>query len=101
MYLAWVASGLALWWPALSPLPELPALELLPRIGYLFAQMLVPTIPGVVPDVRQHAVVHRPRRDATPVAIADRRPAATRCSASDRPPIGWPEPRDRKSWVGP
>ena len=40
----------------LAPLPELPPLARPAQLLYLFFQSLMPTI-GVVPDVRDHAVV--------------------------------------------
>ncbi|MGH3442736.1 MAG: cytochrome c oxidase assembly protein, partial [Nitriliruptorales bacterium] len=46
MHVAWVTSGLVLWWPVLSPLPEAPRLEPPARIGYLFLQLLLPTLPA-------------------------------------------------------
>ncbi len=35
-----------MWWPVIGPVPELPRLAPLPRMGYLFLQSLVPTIPA-------------------------------------------------------
>ena len=46
MHLTWVTSGLVLWWPVLSPLEEAPPLRPIGRIGYLFVQLLLPTIPA-------------------------------------------------------
>jgi putative membrane protein len=42
----WVIAGLIMWWPVLSPLPELPHLSYLSRMVYLFAQSIVPTVPA-------------------------------------------------------
>lgn len=42
----WVAAGLIMWWPVLSPLPELPHLSYLSRMVYVFAQSIVPTVPA-------------------------------------------------------
>lgn len=42
----WVITGLIMWWPVLSPLPELPHLSYLSRMVYLFAQSIVPTVPA-------------------------------------------------------
>ena len=35
-----------MWWPVVSPLPELPQLSPPLKIGYLFLQSLVPTVPA-------------------------------------------------------
>jgi putative membrane protein len=35
-----------MWWPVISPLPELPQLSPFMKMGYLFLQSLVPTIPA-------------------------------------------------------
>lgn len=42
----WVVAGLIMWWPVLSPLPELPHMSYLSRMVYLFAQSIVPTVPA-------------------------------------------------------
>jgi putative membrane protein len=39
-------SSLIIWLPVLSPLPEIPRLSPLPRMLFLFAQSIVPTIPA-------------------------------------------------------
>jgi putative membrane protein len=41
-----VASALAMWWPVMSPLPEMPALSPPGQMLYLFLQSLAPTIPA-------------------------------------------------------
>jgi putative membrane protein len=41
-----VGSALVMWWPVMSPLPELPALSAPGQIVYLFFQSLAPTIPA-------------------------------------------------------
>ncbi|MDP9242911.1 MAG: cytochrome c oxidase assembly protein [Actinomycetota bacterium] len=41
-----VGSALLMWWPVMSPLPELPALPAPAQILYLFVQSLAPTIPA-------------------------------------------------------
>lgn len=41
-----VALGVLLWWPVLSPLPELPHLSYPGRMTYLFAHSIVPTVPA-------------------------------------------------------
>jgi putative membrane protein len=41
-----VASGIVMWWPVLSPLPEVPALSAPGQMLYLFFQSLAPTIPA-------------------------------------------------------
>jgi len=35
-----------MWWPVLGPIPDTPRLEPFQRIGYLFLQSLVPTVPA-------------------------------------------------------
>ena len=46
MHIVWFASGVVLWWPVLSPLPDVPRLSPPAGIGYLFVQSVVPTIPA-------------------------------------------------------
>jgi putative membrane protein len=41
-----VGSALIMWWPVMSPLPELPSLPLPGQMLYLFLQSLAPTIPA-------------------------------------------------------
>jgi putative membrane protein len=41
-----VGSALVMWWPVMSPLPELPALPAPGQMLYLFLQSLAPTIPA-------------------------------------------------------
>ncbi len=41
-----VASALAMWWPVMSPLPEMPSLSAPGQMIYLFLQSLAPTIPA-------------------------------------------------------
>ena len=41
-----VASAFVMWWPVMSPLPELPALPAPGQMLYLFFQSLAPTIPA-------------------------------------------------------
>lgn len=43
---AWLGTGLILWWPVLSPLPEMPHLSYPLRMAYLFGASIVPTIPA-------------------------------------------------------
>lgn len=38
--------GLVMWMPVLSPLPEIPRLSPVGRMGYLFLQSIVPTVPA-------------------------------------------------------
>lgn len=39
-------TAILMWWPVVGPIPEIPRLEPFPRMGYLFLQSLVPTIPA-------------------------------------------------------
>jgi putative membrane protein len=41
-----LGSAIVMWWPVLSPLPELPALSRPGQLMYLFIQSLAPTIPA-------------------------------------------------------
>jgi putative membrane protein len=41
-----VLVGLVMWWPVLSPLPELPHYSYLGRMAYLFSHSIVPTVPA-------------------------------------------------------
>ncbi len=44
MHAALVASGLVMWWPVLSQVPEAPRLSYPLQMGYLFLQSLLPTV---------------------------------------------------------
>jgi putative membrane protein len=46
LHLLIVGSALAMWWPVMSPLPEMPALSPPGQMVYLFLQSLAPTIPA-------------------------------------------------------
>lgn len=46
LHLLLVASAVVMWWPVMSPLPEMPALTPPGQMMYLFLQSLVPTIPA-------------------------------------------------------
>ncbi len=46
LHVAIVGSALAMWWPVMSPLPEMPPLSPPGQMIYLFLQSLVPTIPA-------------------------------------------------------
>ena len=39
-------SATAMWWPVISPLPEMPTLSYPGRMVYLFLQSIVPTVPA-------------------------------------------------------
>jgi putative membrane protein len=45
-HVGWMAAALVMWWPVLSPLPELPHLSAPGRMLYLFGQSIVPTVPA-------------------------------------------------------
>jgi putative membrane protein len=45
-HVALVLVSLIMWWPVLSPLPELPHLSYPGRMAYLFAHSIVPTVPA-------------------------------------------------------
>jgi putative membrane protein len=46
LHMLLTGSALAMWWPIMSPLPELPALPAPGQMLYLFLQSLAPTIPA-------------------------------------------------------
>jgi putative membrane protein len=46
LHAALVSTALLMWWPVLSPLPELPRLSPPVQMLYLFVQSLLPTIPA-------------------------------------------------------
>jgi putative membrane protein len=46
VHVLFVVTALIMWWPVLSPLPELPHLSYAGRGAYLFAQSIVPTVPA-------------------------------------------------------
>ncbi len=39
-------TAVLMWWPVVGPIPDLPQLAPFPKMGYLFLQSLVPTIPS-------------------------------------------------------
>jgi putative membrane protein len=45
-HVLWLVVGFIMWWPVLSPLPELPHLSYIGRMGYLFSHSIVPTVPA-------------------------------------------------------
>jgi putative membrane protein len=45
-HVGWMTTALIMWWPVLSPLPELPHLSGPGRMLYLFGQSIVPTVPA-------------------------------------------------------
>ena len=71
-----VASALVMWWPVMSPLPEMPALAPPGQMIYLFLQSLAPDDPGVVPDVRAHAAVRGLRRRSRASGACRRSPTS-------------------------
>lgn len=40
------ATAIVMWWPVVSPIPDLPELAPFMKMGYLFLQSLVPTVPA-------------------------------------------------------
>ena len=46
VHFIWAVAGLIMWWPVLSPLPEFPHLSYPGRMGYLFGQSILPTVPA-------------------------------------------------------
>lgn len=66
MHVAWVASGLVLWWPVLSPLEDAPRLPPPGQMLYLFVQSMVPTVPmafltlGSTPLYATYAALPKP-----------------------------------------
>jgi putative membrane protein len=45
-HVGWVGTALVMWWPVLSPLPELPHIAGPGRMLYLLGQSIVPTVPA-------------------------------------------------------
>lgn len=45
--LAWLASGLILWWPVLAPNPAVSRLSQGAQMGYLFVASILPTVPAM------------------------------------------------------
>ncbi len=46
IHAALLVTGILMWWPVMDPIPDLPALSPFMKMGYLFLQSLVPTIPA-------------------------------------------------------
>jgi len=44
LHVVLIATALLMWWPVLSPLPELPRLSYPLQMGYLFLQSLLPAV---------------------------------------------------------
>ena len=44
--MAWLAGGLALWWPVIAPVPEVSRLSHPWKMGYLFLSTILPTVPS-------------------------------------------------------
>ncbi len=45
-HLGLFVTAILMWWPVIGPIPDLPRLAPFPRMGYLFLQSLVPTVPA-------------------------------------------------------
>lgn len=45
-HLVLAVTATMMWWPVIGPIPDTPRLPPFPRMGYLFLQSLVPTIPA-------------------------------------------------------
>ncbi|HVM20505.1 MAG TPA: cytochrome c oxidase assembly protein [Egibacteraceae bacterium] len=63
-HIGWMVSSLIMWWPVLSPLPELPHMSSPGRMVYLFGQSIVPTVPASFltfgDGLLYHAYAHAP-----------------------------------------
>jgi len=46
LHVALVGAALLMWWPVMSPLPEMPALPAPAQMLYLFVQSIAPTVPA-------------------------------------------------------
>ena len=46
LHFALFLTAILMWWPVIGPIPDIPRLEPFQRMGYLFLQSLVPTIPA-------------------------------------------------------
>ena len=55
-HLMFLFAGLVLWWPILSPLPELPRAPYIVQVLYLFVQPTVPAILGAVITFSDHVL---------------------------------------------
>jgi len=54
LHVALFITGIFMWWPVLGPIPDIPQLPPLLRMGYVFLQSLVPTIPSAFLTFGQH-----------------------------------------------
>lgn len=57
-HLVLLVTAILMWWPVLGPIPDLPRLSPFPRIGYLFLQSLVPTVPASFLTLASGVVYH-------------------------------------------
>jgi putative membrane protein len=46
VHLLLLATAILMWWPIVGPIPDLPRLDPFHRMGYIFLQSLVPTVPA-------------------------------------------------------
>lgn len=46
VHMALFSTAMLMWWPVIGPVPDIPRLPPLGRMGYLFLQSLVPTVPA-------------------------------------------------------
>jgi putative membrane protein len=51
-------SAIVMWWPVLSPLPEIPRASYPAQMLYLFLQTIVPTVPASFLTFAEHPVYH-------------------------------------------
>ncbi len=49
-------TAILMWWPVIGPIPDLPRLPPFERMGYLFLQSLVPTVPASFLTLGDHAL---------------------------------------------
>ena len=77
-------SALVVWMPVVSPLPEIPRLAPLPRMLFLFAQSIVPTIPASFLTFGARRSTASTRASRTSGAVDRRGPAAGRPDHEDR-----------------
>jgi putative membrane protein len=54
LHVALLIFGIFMWWPVLGPIPDIPQLPPLMRMGYVFLQSLVPTIPSAFLTFGEH-----------------------------------------------
>src|SRR5207253_1684692 len=97
-HLVFLATGVLMWWPVLSPTPELPRASYLTQLLYLFTLGLPMSVAGALTTLSHDGLY--PFYAAAPrlrglAPLADQQLAASSCGWAARSTCGW-----RRAWYG-